>query len=768
MPPINNLLSLIRKNVPYPATAEEIFELLRISNKRRSDFTRQLKALVSKGKLVQGRGDRFSLPEMKNFTVGRLITNPAGFGFVIPDDVHNSTETQKRSRDQDIHVSAGNLMKAMHGDRVVVRIKQRTKAGVDGQIVQILERGNPKVVGSFQLNDVGTGYVVPFDRRLLMDIKLAAGGKFDVKRGQIVVIEITQWPSEMHQPVGKIIKVLGSLDEPGVDTSVVIHMCGIPEAHSRDALNEGRRLGAIVKKSDLEGRTDFRSLVTVTIDGADAKDFDDAITIQKLKNGHYRLGVHIADVSHYVKEGGALDVDAYQRGTSVYFSERAVHMFPSELSTGLCSLKPNVNRLVQSCFMDLNRSGQVVRYELHDGVIRSNARMTYSEVKEILVDRNDVLRSKYESLVPKFELMHELFELLHKKRKLRGTIDFDLPEAKVVMTQKGEVKEVVAIERNVAHRIIEEFMLLANETVAEHLDKNSVPTLYRIHESPDVNKVEEFKYFIKTLGHGLDVGRTLVKPKHFQQLIERVRGTSEERPISSLMLRTMQRARYDALSLGHFGLGTKYYTHFTSPIRRYPDLVVHRMLRESRQGKLLRKRRENLTQVLPKIAQQMSEMERRATEAERQLLQWRKVRFMLDKVGDEFESHVTGVSSAGVFVELIEHYVEGLVPISSMADDYYRLIEGDQKLRGENTKKEYRLGDKVLVQVVQVNLEKKQIDFGIIEILDSIRRKTRPAKVKGRKSKTEKRRSTRPGRRERSEKRRTKRPKSNRVKGRSK
>tara|TARA_B100001123_G_scaffold451180_1_gene628112 strand:+ start:1268 stop:3574 length:2307 start_codon:yes stop_codon:yes gene_type:complete len=768
MPPINNLLSLIRKNVPYPATSEEIFQLLRISNKQRSDFTRQFKVLISKGKLVQGRGDRFSLPEMKNFTVGRLVTNPAGFGFVIPDDIHNSTKTQKRSRDQDIHISSGNLMNAMHGDRVVVRIKRRTKAGVDGQIVQILERGNPRVVGSFQRTDLGVAYVVPFDRRLLMNIKLVVKSKFDVKPGHIVVIEITRWPSEAHQPVGRIIKVLGSLDEPGVDTSVVIHMCGIPETHSQDALNEGRRLGATVKKSDLEGRTDFRSLVTVTIDGEDARDFDDAITIEKLKDGHYRLGVHIADVAHYVKEGGALDIDAYQRGTSVYFSERAVHMFPSELSTELCSLKPNVNRLVQSCFMDLNSSGQVVRYELHDSVIRSNARMTYSEVKEILVDRNDVLRSKYKSLVPKFELMQELFELLHKKRKLRGTIDFDLPEAKVVMTQKGEVKEVVAVERNVAHRIIEEFMLLANETVAEHLDRNSIPALYRIHESPDANKVEDFKYFIKTLGHGLGVGRTLVKPKHFQQLIDRVRGTSEERPISSLMLRTMQRARYDALSLGHFGLGTKYYTHFTSPIRRYPDLVVHRMLRESRQGKLLRKRRENLTQTLPKIAQQMSEMERRATEAERQLLQWRKVRFMLDKVGDEFESYVTGVSSAGVFVELIEHYVEGLVPISSMADDYYRLIEGDQKLRGENTKKEYRLGDKVLVQVVQVNLEKKQIDFGIIEILDSIRRKTRPAKVKGRKSKTDKRRSTRPGRRERSEKRRTKRPKSNTVKARSK
>ena len=768
MPPTNNLLGLIRKKVPYPATAEEIFQLLGISNKRRPDFTRQLKILVSKGKLVQGRGNRFSFPEMKNFIVGRLSTNPAGFGFVVPDHVYNSTETQKMSKDQDIHISSRNLMKAMHGDRVVVRIEKRTKIGVDGRIIQVLERRNRKVVGRFERNDVGAGYVVPFDRRLLMNIRLTAEGSFNVKRGQIVVIEIIEWPSETREPIGRITKVLGSLDKPGVDTSVVIHMCGIPEIHSQNALNEGRRLGTTVKKSDLQGRTDFRSLVTVTIDGEDARDFDDAITIQKLKNGYYRLGVHIADVSHYVKEGGALDVDAYQRGTSVYFSERAVHMFPSELSTGLCSLKPNVNRLVQSCFMDLNRSGQVVRYELHDGVIKSNARMTYSEVKEILVDRNDVLRSKYKTLVPKLELMHELFELLHKKRKLRGTIDFDLPEAKVVMTQKGEVKEVVAIERNVAHRIIEEFMLLANETVAEHLDKNSIPTLYRIHEAPDVNKVEEFEEFIKTLGHGLGMGSALAKPKHFQQLIDRVRGTSEERPISSLMLRTMQRARYDPLSLGHFGLGTKYYTHFTSPIRRYPDLVVHRMLRESKQGKLLRERRKKLTQDLPGIAQHMSEMERRATDAERQLLQWRKVRFMLDKVGDEFESYVTGVSSAGIFVELIEHYVEGLVPISSMADDYYRLIEGDQKLRGENTKKEYRLGDKVLVQVVQVNLEKRQIDFGIIEILDSIRRKARPAKVKGRRSKTEKHRSTRPGRRERSERRRTQRPNSTRVKSRSK
>jgi ribonuclease R len=463
--------------------------------------------------------------------------------------------------------------------------------------------------------------------------------------------------------------------------------------------------------------------------------------------------VHIADVSHYVKEGSALDEEAYQRGTSVYFPERAVHMFPSELATGLCSLNPHVDRLVQSCLMEVDRRGTVVRYEMHDGVINSDARMTYTAVNAILTDRDPETIAQYTALVPMFELMHQLFEILNARRRRRGAIDFDLPETEVVLSEFGEIEAIIPSERNVAHRLIEEFMLLANETVASHLVAQDAPALHRVHEAPDVKKVEDFEEFITTLGYSLAAHGHAVRPKHFQKLIDRMRGTPEERPIAALMLRTMQKARYDAASLGHFGLAAEHYTHFTSPIRRYPDLVVHRMLRASRQGEIADPRREELDEELPDVARHTSEMERRADEAERELLQWKKVRFMADKVGDEYHGYITGVAPFGLFVELIEHFVEGLVHISSMADDYYRFVEQQHTLRGENTKRVYRLGDKVLVQVVRVDMERRQVDLGLVEILESVRRGTQPrqpirSKVK---PKRERRREQRPGRKEREE-----------------
>jgi ribonuclease R len=460
--------------------------------------------------------------------------------------------------------------------------------------------------------------------------------------------------------------------------------------------------------------------------------------------------VHIADVSHYVKDGSALDEEAYERGTSVYFPERAVHMFPSELSTGLCSLNPHVDRLVQSCLMEIDRRGNVVRYEIHDGVINSNERMTYTGVNAILTDHDPDTIERYRPLVPMFEQMHELFSILHQRRRRRGSIDFDLPEAEVVLTDEGRIEAIIASERNVAHRLIEEFMLLANETVAAHLVNNDVPALHRVHEAPDVKKVGDFEAFISTLGYSLGATGAAPKPKDFQKLIDRMKGTPEERPIAALMLRTMQKARYDAVSLGHFGLAAEHYTHFTSPIRRYPDLVVHRMLRESRHGALSDARREELDEELPETGRHTSEMERRADEAERELVQWKKVRFMADKVGDEYEGYVTGVAAYGLFIELIEHYVEGLVHISSMADDYYRFVEQQHVLLGENTRKIYRLGDKVRVQVVRVDMERRQVDLGLVEILEAVRRGEEPPPVRSRtKPKREQRRSQRPGRRER-------------------
>jgi ribonuclease R len=743
-----DLLRLIRERVPHPATARELAQTLRVPREERNAFRRQLKALVASGELLQIRGNRFGLPEKMDLVVGRLQTNPGGFGFVVPE------HTEPGAERADIYIAAANLTEAMHGDRVVVRVERQTAKGLEGRIIRILERSQETIVGRFEVDDAGLGYVVPFDRRVLTDVHIPTGQRSAAEPGEMVLVEITRWPTATRGPVGRVAEVLGNIDEPGVDTQIIIRKYNIPDAHSEEAIEEARRLGGEVRERDIRGRTDFRGVTTVTIDGEHARDFDDAITIERLKNGHYWLGVHIADVSHYVKESSALDEEAYERGTSVYFTERAVHMFPSELATGLCSLNPRVDRLVQSCLMEVDRRGNVVRYEMHDGVINSNERMTYTAVNAILTDRDPEVMKRYRALVPMFETMRELFEILHQRRRRRGSIDFDLPEAEVILTEYGQIEAIVASERNVAHRIIEEFMLLANETVAAHLVEHGVPCLHRVHEAPDVKKVEDFEAFVTTLGYSLGGGLT-PKPKHFQKLIDRIKGTPEERPIAALMLRTMQKARYDAVSLGHFGLAAEHYTHFTSPIRRYPDLVVHRMLRASRHGKLTAARLEELEEDLPEAARHTSEMERRADEAERELLQWKKVRFMADKVGDEFEGYITGVAPYGLFIELIEHYVEGMVHISSMADDYYRFVEQQHILRGENTKKVYRLGDKVVVQVVRVDMERRQVDLGLVDILEAVRREERPrGAIRSRtKPKAEQRRAQRPGRRERMAKR---------------
>jgi len=743
----DELLRLIRDKVPHPATARELAQLLRVPREERTAFKRQIRALAASGDLLQIRGNRYGLPSEMNLVVGRLTTNPAGYGFVVPDGA-------QRGDRQDVYIAASNLTEAMHGDRVVVRVERETPKGLEGRIIRILERSQETLVGRYEMDAAGLGYVVPFDRRVLTDVHVPTGQSSAAEPGEMVLVEITRWPTATRGPVGRVVEVLGGVDEPGVDTKIIIRKYDIPDTHSEDSIEEATRLGGTVRDRDIRGRTDFRPTVTVTIDGEHARDFDDAITIERLSNGNYWLGVHIADVSHYVKEGSALDEEAYERGTSVYFPERAVHMFPSELATGLCSLNPHVDRLVQSCLMEVDRRGSVVRYEIHDGVINSNARMTYTAVNAILTIRDPTTISDYVELVPMFEMMRDLFEILHQRRRRRGSIDFDLPAAEVVLTEEGQIEAIIASERNIAHRIIEEFMLLANETVATHLVDHDVPALHRVHEAPDPKKVLDFEAFITTLGYSLAATGGALRPRHFQKLIDRIKGQPEERPIAALMLRTMQKARYDAASLGHFGLAAEHYTHFTSPIRRYPDLVVHRMLRESRQGALSDARREDLEEDLPETARHTSEMERRADDAERELVQWKKVRFMADKVGDEYEGYVTGVAAYGLFIELIEHYVEGLVHISSMADDYYRFVEQEHVLRGENTKKIYRLGDKVLVQVVRVDMERRQVDLGLVEILEAVRREETPRPVRSRtKPKQEQRRAQRPGRRERAGKR---------------
>jgi len=739
----DQVLALMREKVHHPAAIRELLQVLKIPRDDRRTFKRHINALVASGDLIQIRGHRYGLPEKMDLYVGRLQTHPAGYGFVIPERPLDSGG--------DIYISSPHLNEAMHGDRVVARIERIKDDGrVEGRVIRILERSNTWIVGRYDRGDDGMGYVVPFDRRLLMDIFVPPGQEGGASPGEMVTTELTRWPTSTRGAIGRVAEVLGDIDAPGVDTEIIIRKYGLPDAHSPEAVAEAVRLGTSVSERDIAGRTDFRALQTVTIDGEHARDFDDAITIEKLPNDNFWLGVHIADVSHYVKEGSALDREAYERGTSVYFPERAVHMFPSELATGLCSLNPRVDRLVQSCLMEVTRHGEVVRHELHDGVINSNERMTYTSVNGILTDRDPELMKRYAPLVPMFELMGELFQILNDARRRRGSIDFDLNEAEVIVDEGGVVEAIIALQRNVAHRLIEEFMLLANQTVASWLEAEEAPALYRVHEEPDIVRVAKFEEFISGFGYSLGAPLNALRPRHFQKLIERIHGRPEEKPIAFLMLRSMQKARYAPENLGHFGLAAPSYTHFTSPIRRYPDLVVHRALRAARHGQLDEETRQEQREELPEAARHTSEMERRADDAERELLQWKKVKFMADKVGDEFEGYVTGVAAFGLFIELVEHFVEGMVHVSTMGDDYYRYIESAHLLRGENTQKVYRLGDKVRVQVIRVNMELRQVDLGLVDILERMRRGEHGPRRSKASPKAEKRRGKqRPGRRER-------------------
>ncbi len=703
------LLGGIRDRVHHPATIRELMRVLKIARSERHGFRRQIAGLVDAGKLVRVRGNRYGLADRMHLAAGRLAVNPRGFGFVSPD--HGG---------DDVYVAAANLGEAMHGDRVTVRM-ERAGDRAEGRIVEVLERANADIVGRYEAAGAGRGFVVPFDERVNMELRIPAGGRVEAEAGQMVVAAVDGWPAGGHGPVGRLVEVLGRLDDPGVDTAIVIRTHRLPDGEDPAAAAEAARLGDAVAPRDLEGRTDFRGLPTVTIDGETARDFDDAITLETLPGGGRRLGVHVADVAHYVAEGSALDESARGRGTSVYFPERAIHMFPAPLATGLCSLKQGMDRLVQSCLMDVDDGGRVVRYELHDGVIRSDARMTYAEVDAMLTARDAGDRAPRAALAPMLASMDALAQRLTARRRERGSLDFDLRETRLVLDEAGAVEDIVAAERNAAHRIVEEFMLIANETVAGHLEAHGLPALFRVHEPPDPARVAEFDDFAATLGYRLGAPPDRAQPRHFQRLLARAHGTPVERPVALLMLRTMQKARYDAVNVGHFGLASDVYAHFTSPIRRYPDLVVHRLLRESRRGPASGERAAELADELPETARHASAMERRAEDAEREIVQWKKVRFMADKVGEEFTGYVVGVTRFGLFVELIEHFVEGLAHVSGMADDHYRFVESDHALCGETTGKVYRLGDRVAVQVLRADPARRRIDLGLVEILDAVR-----------------------------------------------
>ncbi|HEU0093660.1 MAG TPA: ribonuclease R [Vicinamibacteria bacterium] len=695
-----------------PMGVRDIVRRLGLDAPGRHELKDVLRRLIADGQLVKIHGARVGLPDRMNLVVGRLTANPAGFGFVVPDKPAGAP----RTREGDVYVSAVNMKEALHGDRVVARVERHTPKGAEGRIIRVLERAQQNIVGRFEEDGRFGGHVIPFDKRVLHEIFIPPGDEAGARPGDMVLAEITRPPTATRNPSGRVLQRLGRLEDPGTDLKVIMAKYGLPDAFPPEVDAEAERVPKTVRPADIAGRTDFRDWDTVTVDPETARDHDDAISLDRLAGGGWKLAVHIADVAHYVRPGSALDQEAYLRGTSVYFPDRVVPMLPHALSSGICSLVENQDRLTQTVVLELDAKARVRKAEFHDGVIKSRARMTYQQVQRI-VDGDAELRRQFAPLVPLFERMDELAKLMRRRRYERGSLDFDLPEPKLVLDEAGQMTGIVAHARLDSMRSIEEFMLAANEAVAERLDRAGNPTLYRIHEQPDPERVEEFAELVSSFGYRLPAKLEEVRPQDFQGILRQVEGKPEEKLISYLLLRTMRLARYHEENLGHFGLATEMYAHFTSPIRRYPDLVVHRSLRAVRHGQGADVARA-LPAPLAEMAKHLSDMERRATDAERELIEWKKVRFMADKLGDVFSGYVTGVQSFGLFVELDEIYVQGLVHVSSMTDDYYRFDERAHMLKGENTGKVYRLGDRVKVQVAAVKLEERKIDFALVDVLE--------------------------------------------------
>ncbi|MER2089070.1 MAG: ribonuclease R [Sporosarcina sp.] len=713
-------LSLMREESYKPLTVQEIQELMGFEQAAEfKELVKMLNDLEQKGQIIRSKTNRYGVPERMNLMRGKFIGHAKGFGFVAPE-----TEGM-----DDVFIPPHEVNGAMNGDTVLVRVTNGTSGDRrEGAITRVVERKTTKVVGMYQDNK-GFGFVVPDDKKLPMDVFIGKGDSLNAVDGHKVVVEITEWPNETKSATGMVTQILGHRNDPGVDILSIIHKHGIEVDFPQEVINQTNNIPDEVQEQDLFKRRDLREEVTVTIDGADAKDLDDAISVVKNDDGTYTLSVHISDVSYYVTENSPMDEDAFDRGTSVYLTDRVIPMLPHKLSNGICSLNPGVDRLTLSCEMKIDRNGKVIDHEIFESVIRSKERMTYNEVYRIIEgkdeDENKELLAKYEHVVPMINHMADLAAILKQKREDRGAIDFNFKESKILVDEKGWPTDVVIMERTVSERLIEEFMLAANETVAEHFHWLQVPFLYRIHEDPKAEKLQRFFEFLTNFGVVVKGTGNKVHPKALQEIVESIEGLPEETVISTMLLRSMQQAKYLDESLGHFGLSTEFYTHFTAPIRRYPDLIVHRLIRTY----LLEKDVSAQTIAhwsanLPDIATHTSERERRAVEAERDTESLKKAQFMLDKIGEEFDGVISSVTNFGLFVEL-ENTIEGLVHVSYMTDDYYRFDDRQMMMIGEHTGKQFRLGDEVTVKVAAVKPEESAIDFEIVGMKPSFHRTRR-------------------------------------------
>ncbi|MCM3765790.1 ribonuclease R [Neobacillus niacini] len=710
---IDKLLQYMKDEAYKPLTVQELEEAFGIEDS--ADFKEFVKALVQmeeKGLVVRTRANRYGLPQKMNLIRGKLTGHAKGFAFVIPDEPGMD----------DIFIPPTETNTAMHGDTVLVRISSETSGQRrEGSVVRILERGIQQIVGTY-VESKSFGFVLPDDKKFTSDIFIPKAAAKGAVEGHKVVVKLTSYPEGRKSAEGEVVAILGHKNDPGVDILSVIHKHGLPMEFPEEVLQQANEVPDTIDESELVNRRDLRGETIVTIDGADAKDLDDAVTVTHLENGNYKLGVHIADVSYYVKEGTPIDVEASERATSVYLVDRVIPMIPHRLSNGICSLNPKVDRLTLSCEMEIDSEGHVVSHEIFQSVIKTTERMTYHDVNLILVEKDEAVRARYEPLVPMFEAMEELAAILRKKRMTRGAIDFDFKESKVLVDEEGHPTDVVLRERSVAERLIEEFMLAANETVAEHFHWMDVPFIYRIHEDPKEDKLRKFFEFITNFGYIVRGTANDVHPRALQAIIEEVQGKPEEMVVSTVMLRSMQQAKYDPESLGHFGLSTQFYTHFTSPIRRYPDTIVHRLIRTYIvEGKLDEATRAKWDALLPEIAQHASKMERRAVDAERETDELKKAEYMEDKIGEEYDGIISSVTNFGMFVEL-PNTIEGLVHVSYMTDDYYRFDDRHYAMIGERTGNVFRIGDEITVRVVKVNKDERIIDFEIVGMKGTRRR----------------------------------------------
>ena len=836
----SSILRHIARQPKKTASHKQLLRELGVKGEARRELTDRLHALVSKGELLQVDSDRYAIPQPtkgRNLLVGRLTMHRDGFGFVIPE-ISSLDDALKSRLVGDVFIPPHAIGSSMHGDRVLVEVSAvRPDGRAEGRIIRSVSRAHPTVVGIFHYGR-RHNYVKPIDEKVTQEIMIPPGmeipraaradegesqsqrapksettksadrvigdqaavhTKWEDLDGVVVDVEITDWPSATQNPRGHVIEILGGESDFGVDVEIMIRKFHLPHRFPQEVIEEAQAIENVIPAAELRRRRDYRDLPIVTIDGETARDFDDAVHVRELANGNYELQVHIADVAQYVTPHSALDQEARLRGTSVYFPDRAVPMLPLELSTDICSLRPELDRLVLSCTMEIDHHGEIAGYEINEGVIRSANRMTYTAVNAVLEDDAEV-RRKYSSQVDHFERMRDLAMILNRKRKRRGSIDFDLPEPVIEFDEFGMMKSITRSERNVAHRLIEEFMLSANECVAHYLENKRIASLYRIHEKPDAKRVYDFEVIAATFGYSLGVGALPIQrvqlkadrrdargtgkrvreievpkeihitPRMYQKLTEKIAGKPEERILSFLMLRSLKQARYSEENRGHFALAATTYTHFTSPIRRYPDLIVHRIVKDvlrdsaeemdgevpvgvsaptpiehgDRNEKPISQASKSPREALPSpwskrrdpngrqhmiepvggpialeelhaIADESSQSERRADEAERGLMEWKKMKFMERRIGEDFDGLVISVTKFGFFVELTDFFVEGLVPLNTLDDDHYTFHEDTRQIIGQRSRKTYSLGDRIRVLVDRIDPVEKKIQFAVFE-----------------------------------------------------